>query len=161
MYDDMRDQAIANTAVPRRRLRKLLVLSMIMTLSMAILSVHSMRVFTQIGLVSVEQNHEELTNKILAHLSTQLVAAGVINDTSSIPFPQPPRSCKFSPQLCHLSLPWLYGSVISLTCALGTLQTIAQARKDSQGHARELHAIRIGLVGVGVLFGLGILEFLL
>ena len=131
-----------------------------MTLGMAILSVHSMRIFTRIGLVSFGQNHEEITNKILALLSTKLVAAGVMNSTSDIPFPPPPQSCKYSPQLCHLSLPWLFGSVISLSCALSTLQTIARVRRDFQDHAREIHAIRLGLGGAGVLFCFGILELL-
>jgi hypothetical protein len=161
MYDDMRDQAIAGTAEPRRRLRKLLLWSMAMTLGMAVLAVHSMRLFTRIGLVSLSQNHEEITNKILAHLSAQLVAAGIINSTSSMPLPHPPQSCKYNPQLCHLSLPWLYGSVVSLTCALGTLQTIALVRKDSRDHPRETHAIRLGLGSAGVLFCIGILKFML
>ncbi len=185
MYDDMRDQAIAGTEEPRRRLRKLLlwvrsllprpsrpylielpsmsspVQSMAMTLGMAVLAVHSMRLFTQIGLVSLSQNHEEITNKILAHLSAQLVAAGIINSTSSMPLPHPPQSCKYSPQLCQLSLPWLYGSVVSLTCALGTLQTITLVRKDSRDHPRETHAIRLGLGSAGVLFCIGVLKFML
>jgi len=185
MYDDMRDQAFAGTTVPRRRLRKLLLLvrsslsrplssclielpsisssmqSMGMTLGMAVLSVHSMRIFSRIGLITLSQNHEEMTSKILVHLSAQLVAAGILNSTSFIPLPQPPQSCKFNPSMCHLSLPWLYGSVLSLTCALGALQTIARVRKDSKEHAREEHAIRIGLGSAGVLFCIGILKFLL
>ena len=132
-----------------------------MTLGMAVLSVHSMRLFTRIGLVSLGQNHEEITNKILAHLSSQLMAAGIINSTSSMPLPHPPQSCKYYPQLCQLSLPWLYGSVVSLTCALGTLQTIARVRKDSQGHERETHAIRVGLGSAGILFCIGILKFMI
>jgi hypothetical protein len=134
---------------------------MAMTLGMAVLSVHSMRVFTRIGLVPLIQNHEEITNKILAHLSAQLVAAGIINSTSSIPLPHPPQSCKYNPQLCQLSLPWLYGSVVSLTCALGALQTISRVRKDFQAHARETQAIRIGLGSAGMLFCIGILKFIL
>jgi len=161
MYDDMRDQAFAGTAVPRRRLRKLLLLSMGMTLGMAVLSVHSMRIFSRIGLITLSQNHEEMTSKILVHLSAQLVAAGILNSTSFIPLPQPPQSCKFNPSMCHLSLPWLYGSVLTLTCALGALQTIARVRKDSKEHAREVRAIRIGLGSAGVLFCIGILKFLL
>ena len=134
---------------------------MFMTLSMAILAVHSMRIVTRIGLVSLGQSHQEVTSKILNHLSAQLVAAGIINDTTSLPLPQPPQSCKYNPQLCHLSLPWLYGSVISLTCALGTLQTIARVRRDLQEHEREMYAIRLGLFSALVLFGVGILKFLL
>ncbi|KAH9965173.1 hypothetical protein BC827DRAFT_1182708 [Russula dissimulans] len=152
MYDDMRDQAFAGTAVPRRRLRKLLLLSMGMTLGMAVLSVHSMRIFSRIGWIALSQNHEEMTNKILVHLSAQLVAAGILNSTSFIPLPEPPQSC---------NLPWLYGSVLSLTCALGALQTIARVRNDSKEHAREEHAIRIGLGSAGVLFCIGILKFFL
>jgi len=161
MHDDMRDQAITSTAVPRRKLRKLLVLSMIMTLSMAVLSVHSMRFFTQMGLVAQKQHNDEVANGLLAHLSTQLVAAGIINSTTTIPLPPPPKSCKYNPPLCHLSLPWLYVSVVSLTCALGTLQTISRVRKDSQDHTREIHAIRLGLGSAGLLFCFGISEFLL
>jgi hypothetical protein len=134
---------------------------MAMTLGMAVLSVHSMRIFTRIGLVPLIQNHEEITNKIMAHLSAQLVAAGIINSTSSMPLPHPPQSCKYNPQLCQLSLPWLYGSVVSLTCALGALQTISRVRKDSQEHARETQAIRIGLGSAGMLFCIGILKFIL
>ncbi|KAI0251086.1 hypothetical protein BJV78DRAFT_1361840 [Lactifluus subvellereus] len=126
MYDHMREQAIASTAVPRRKLRKLLVLSMIMTLSMALLSVHSMRFLTQMGLVAQKQHNDEVANSLLAHLSTQLLAAGIINSTSTMPLPPPPKNCRYNPPLCHLSLPWLYGSVVSLTCALGTLQTISR-----------------------------------
>ena len=181
MYDHIRDQAIAGTATPRRRLRKLLMAvcsflshslvclsyqapsisqSMIMTLSMAVLAVHSMRIVTRIGLVSLSQVHQQVTTKILNHLSDQLVAAGILNDTTSLPLPQPPQSCKYNPQLCHLSLPWLYGSVVSLTCALGALKTIARVRKDFQQHEREMYAIRLGLGGAWVLFGIGILKFL-
>lgn len=134
---------------------------MFMTLSMAVLSVHSMRIVTRIGLVSITQTHQEVTTKILNHLSQQLVAAGIINSTTSLPLPHPPQSCKYNPQLCHLSLPWLYGSVVSLTCALGALQTIARVRKDFQDHEREMYAIRIGLGSAWVLFCVGILKFLL
>ncbi len=133
---------------------------MIMTLSMAVLSVHSMRVLTRIGLVSINQSHQQVTTKILDHLSAQLLAAGFINDTTTLPLPQPPQSCKYNPQLCHLSLPWLYGSVVSLTCALGALKTIARVRKDFEKHEREMYAIRIGLGSAWVLFGVGILKFL-
>jgi hypothetical protein len=133
---------------------------MIMTLSMAVLAVHSMRIVTRIGLVSLTQTHQQVTTKILNHLSAQLVAAGILNDTTSLPLPQPPQSCKYNPQLCRLSLPWLYGSVISLTCALGALKTIARVRKDFQEHEREMYAIRIGLGGAWVLFGVGVLKFL-
>ena len=101
-----------------------------MTLSMAVLAVHSMRIVTRIGLVSLSQAHQQVTTNILNHLSSQLVAAGILNDTTALPLPQPPQSCKYNPQLCRLSLPWLYGSVISLTCALGALKTIARVRKD-------------------------------
>jgi hypothetical protein len=134
---------------------------MVMTLGMAVLSVHSMRIVTRIGLVSLGQSHQEVTTKILNHLSAQLVAAGIINSTTSLPLPQPPQSCKYNPQLCRLSLPWLYGSVVSLTCALGTLQTIARVRRDFQKHEREMYAIRIGLGSAWVLFCVGILKFLL
>ncbi|KAI9507291.1 hypothetical protein F5148DRAFT_137532 [Russula earlei] len=160
MYDDMRDQAFAGTAVPRRWLRKLLLLSMVMTLGMAVLSVHSMRIFSRVGLITLAQNHEEITSKILAHLSAQLVAAGIINSTSPIPLPRPPQSCKYNPAMCHLSLPWLYGSVVSLTCALGTLQIIARVRKGFQEHSREEYAVRIGLGSAGVLFCVGVLKCL-
>jgi hypothetical protein len=56
---------------------------MIMTLStgMAVLAVHSMRIVTRIGLVSLSQTHQQVTIKILNHLSAQLVAAGILNDT--------------------------------------------------------------------------------
>ncbi len=131
-----------------------------MTLSMAVLSVHSMRIVTRIGLVSLTQAHQQVTTKILNHLSAQLVTAGILNDTTTLPLPQPPQSCKHNPQLCHLSLPWLYGSVVSLTCALGALKTIARVRKDFQQHEREMNAIRIGLGSAWVLFGIGILRFL-
>ncbi|KAF8504403.1 hypothetical protein F5888DRAFT_1630854 [Russula emetica] len=159
MHDHIRDQAIAGTAAPRRRLRKLLMISMIMTLSMAVLAVHSMRIVTRIGLVSFTQTHQQVTTKILNHLSAQLVVAGILNDTTPLPLPQPPQSCKYNPQLCRLSLPWLYGSVVSLTCALGALKTIARVRKDFQEHEREMRAIRVGLGGAWVLFGVGILKF--
>jgi hypothetical protein len=133
---------------------------MIMTLSMAVLAVHSMRILTRIGLVSLSQAHQQVTTKILNHLSAQLVAAGILNDTTDLLLPQPPQSCKYNPQLCRLSLPWLYGSVISLTCALGALKTIARVRKDFQEHEREMYAIRVGLGGAWVLFGVGMLKFL-
>src|SRR5258708_33301731 len=133
---------------------------MIMTLSMAVLSVHSMRVLTRIGLVSINQSHQQVTTKILDHLSAQLLAAGFINDTTTLPLPQPPQSCKYNPQLCHLSLPWLYGSVVSLTCALGALKTIARVTKDFEKHEPEMYAIRIGLGSAWVLFRVGILKFL-
>ncbi|KAI0300146.1 hypothetical protein B0F90DRAFT_1725414 [Multifurca ochricompacta] len=159
MYDHMRDQVVALTALPRRKLRHLLVLSMIMTLTMALLSVHSMRILTRMGLVSLRQQHDQFTNNLLTHLSTRLVAAGLINNSSIVPLPHPPHSCKYKPPLCHLSLPWLYGSVISLTCALGALQTISRVRKDSRDHAHEMHLIRVGLGGAGLLFCFGIFEF--
>jgi hypothetical protein len=132
-----------------------------MTLSMAVLSVHSMRIVTRIGLVALAQTHQEVTTKILNHLTEQLVAAGIINSTTSLPLPHPPQSCKYNPQLCHLSLPWLYGSIISLTCALGALQTIARIRKDFQDHESEMYAIRLGLGSAWVLFFVGILKFFL
>lgn len=133
---------------------------MVMTLSMAALSVHSMRILTRIGLVSLTQSHQQVTTKILNHLSAQLVVAGILNDTTSLSLPQPPQSCKYNPQLCRLSLPWLYGSVVSLSCALGALKTIARVRKDFQNHEREMDAIRVGLAGALVLFGIGVLKFL-
>ena len=126
---------------------------------MAVLAIHSMRILTRIGFVSLSQAHQQVTNKILNHLSDHLVAAGILNDTTSLSLPQPPQSCKYNPQLCRLSLPWLYGSVISLTCALGALKTIAQLRKDFQKHEREMYAIRVGLGGAWVLFAIGILKF--
>jgi hypothetical protein len=131
-----------------------------MTLGMAVLSVHSMRFLTQLGLAPPkQQRYDQVANGLLDHLSKQLIAAGLVN--SSIPFPPPPETCKYKPPLCHLSLPWLYGSVVSLTCALGALQTISHIRKDSQDRTREIHAIRLGLCGAGLLFCFGISEFFL
>jgi hypothetical protein len=133
-----------------------------MTLGMAVLSVHAMRILAQWGLVSPKQErHDEVANGLLAHLSTQLVAAGFINSTSALPLPPPPQSCKYNPPLCHISLPWLYGSVVSLTCALGALQASSRVRKDSQDHTREIQAIRLGLGGAGLLFCVGVSELFL
>jgi hypothetical protein len=135
---------------------------MFMTLSMAMLSVHSLRLLAYMGLVtSKQERQDQIANGLLAHLSSQLMAAGLINTTSTIPFPPPPQSCKYKPPLCHLSLPWLYGSIVSLTCALGAMQTISRIRKDSQDHMREIHAIRFGLGGATLLFCVGISELFL
>ncbi|KAI0266524.1 hypothetical protein BC834DRAFT_132844 [Gloeopeniophorella convolvens] len=160
MYEAMREHARAVTAGPRRKLRKLLVLSMLMTLSMAVLSLHAMRILNYFGWMAPPKGHDDLTKTFLEQLATQFTAAGLFNGTMPLTLPPPPpQDCYWNPSLCHLSLPWLYGSVISLTCALGTLQTISRVRKDSQEHTREMRAIHVGLGSAGMLFCFGFFEF--
>ncbi|KAH9061132.1 hypothetical protein EDB87DRAFT_1682907 [Lactarius vividus] len=126
MHDHLQGLAVADTLLPRRKLKRLLILSMLMTLGMALLSVYSTHILSRLGLVALWQHYDDVTNNLLVQISTQLLAAGLIDNSTVIPFPRPPQSCKLNTPLCNISLPWLYGSVISLSCAFGVLQTLSK-----------------------------------
>ncbi|KAH9074143.1 hypothetical protein EDB83DRAFT_2312502 [Lactarius deliciosus] len=115
MHDHLQGLAVAATLLPRRKLKRLLILSMLMTLGMALLSVYSTHILSRLGLVALWQHYDDVTNSLLVQISTQLLAAGLIDNSTMIPFPRPPQSCKLNTPLCNISLPWLYGSVISLS----------------------------------------------
>jgi len=134
---------------------------MLMTLGMALLSVYSTRILSRFGFVALWQHYDDVTNNLLIQISTQLLAAGLIDNSTVLPFPRPPQTCKLNAPLCNISLPWLYGSVISLSCAFGILQTLSKVRKDRQDHAREIRTIRLALTGAVGLFAFGILEHFL
>ncbi|KAF8259992.1 hypothetical protein EI94DRAFT_1749836 [Lactarius quietus] len=161
MHDHVHGQAIANTRHPRRKLKRLLLLSMLMTLGMALLSVYSSHILSRFGIVALWQHYDDVTNNLLAQISSQLLTAGLIDNSTVFPFPRPPQTCKLNSPLCNINLPWLYGSVISLSCALGVLQTISKVRKDQQEHAREIRIIRISLGGAAALFAFGLLQHFL
>ncbi|KAH8987803.1 hypothetical protein EDB92DRAFT_1874193 [Lactarius akahatsu] len=161
MHDHLQGLNVAATLLPRRKLKRLLILSMLMTLGMALLSVYSTHILSRLGLVALWQHYDDVTNSLLVQISTQLLAAGLIDNSTVIPFPRPPQSCKLNTPLCNISLPWLYGSVISLSCAFGVLQTLSKVRNDRQEHAREIRTIRLALTGAVALFALGILEHFL
>ena len=132
-----------------------------MTLGMALLSVYSYQILSRFGIVALWKHYDDAANNLLVQISSQLLAAGLIDNSTVIPFPRPPQSCKLSPPLCNLNLPWLYGAVISLSCSLGILQTISKVRKDRQEHAREINIIRVALGGATGLFVFGLLQHFL
>lgn len=176
MHDHIQGLAMASTLLPRRKLKRLLIVvrsfalayslfllfhftqSMLMTLGMALLSVYSSHILSRFGIVALWQHYDDVTNSLLLQISTQLLAAGLIDNSTVLPLPRPHQSCKLNAPLCNISLPWLYGSVISLSCAFGILQTISKVRKDRQEHAREIRTIRMALCGAAALFAFGVLE---
>ncbi|KAN0131693.1 hypothetical protein V8E53_010535 [Lactarius tabidus] len=161
MHDHIHGQALASTLPPRRKLKRLLILSMLMTLGMALLSVYSSHVLSRFGIVALWKHYDDVTNNLLVQISSQLLAAGLIDNSTVFPFPRPPQTCKFNTPLCNVNLPWLYGSVISLSCAFSIMQTISKVRKDQQEHAREIRIIRLALTGAAALFAFGFLELFL
>jgi hypothetical protein len=134
---------------------------MLMTLGMALLSVYSSHVLSRFGIVALWKHYDDVTNNLLVQISSQLLAAGLIDNSTVFPFPRPPQTCKFNTPLCNVNLPWLYGSVISLSCAFSIMQTISKVRKDQQEHAREIRIIRLALTGAAALFAFGFLELFL
>ncbi|KAH9171394.1 hypothetical protein EDB89DRAFT_2070933 [Lactarius sanguifluus] len=142
MHDHLQGLAVAATLLPRRKLKRLLILSMLMTLGMALLSVYSTHILSRLGLVALWQHYDDVTNTLLVQISTQLLAAGLIDNSTMIPFPRPPQSCKLNTPLCNISLPWLYGSVISLSCAFGVLQTLSKFELCKSCGAHHVYAFR-------------------
>jgi hypothetical protein len=134
---------------------------MLMTLGMALLSVYSSHILSRFGIVALWQHYDDVTNNLLIQISTQLYAAGLIDNSTVISFTRPPQSCKLNDPLCNINLPWLYGSVISLSCGFSILQTISKVRKDRQEHAREIRIIRLALGSAAALFAFGILKHFL
>jgi len=132
-----------------------------MTLGMALLSVYSSHILSRFGIVALWQHYDDVTNNLLLQVSSQLLAAGLIDNSTVFPFPRPLHTCKANAPLCNINLPWLYGSVISLSCALSVLQTMSKVRKDQQEHAREIRIIRLALGGAAGLFAVGLLEVFL
>jgi len=161
MYDHIQGRDMASTLPPRRKLKSLLTMSMLMTLGMALLSVYSSHILSRFGFVALWRHYDDVTNNLLIHISTQLHAAGLIDNSTVISLPRPPHSCKLNAPLCNTNLPWLYGSLISLSCAFGIQQTISKVRKDRQEHAREIRIIHLALGSALVLFAFGILEHFL
>ena len=132
-----------------------------MTFGMALLSVYSSHILSRFGIVALWKHYDDVTHNLLIHISTQLFAAGLIDNSTVIPFPRTPHSCKLNTPLCNVNLPWLYGSVISLSCGFGILQTITKVRNDQQEHAREIRIFRLALGGAAAFFAFGLLEHFL
>lgn len=132
-----------------------------MTLGMALLSVYSSHILSRFGIVALWKHYDDVTSNLLVQISTQLLAAGLIDNSTVFPFPRPPQNCKFNTPLCNINIPWLYGSIISLSCAFSIMQTISKVRKDQQEHAREIRIIRLAMMGAIALFAFGILELFL
>jgi len=128
---------------------------------MAVLSVYSSNLLSRFGVRALWRHYDDLTNTLLLQISTQLLSAGLIDNDTLIPLPRPPNTCKLNPPLCNISLPWLYGSIISLSCSFATLQTSSKVRKDRQDHEREIRIIRIALLSAGALFAFGFFELFL
>ena len=132
-----------------------------MTLGMALLSVYSSHILSRFGFVALWKHYDDVTNNLLVQISTQLFAAGLIDNSTVFPFPRSPQTCKLNAPLCNINLPWLYGSVISLSCAFSSLQTISKVRKDQQEHAREIRIIGLALGIAAALFAFGLLNLFL